>query len=163
MTPISKPKKKSNTNANDMALSIAMLEQHADQTTERFEVLGEKFDRILTKVEELALNTTALNTRHDTQIQVLQRQMASNETIITQIREDISAMSSKITDNVSKKIDQALEEMTKNNEATNKKYDQLEARVQVIERWRLLLIGGSIVIGAIVMRALDIASSYMSK
>lgn len=175
MTPItSSKKKKTGINTNEMALSIAMLEQQADQTTERFEVLGEKFDRILTKVEELALNTTVLNTRHDTQIQVLQRQMASNETIVMQIREDISNMSSKISENVSKEINEAVKEMTKNIEHLNDKYDQnvktindkydrLDNRVQVIEKWRLLVIGGSIVAGAIIMRAFDIASSFITK
>ena len=90
--------------ADSVAVSIARLEQQAEQTSERFEVLGDKFDRILSRVEELALHTTSLNSRHDTEIQVLQKQIASSETILNQTREDINAMSTRLTALVGKEL-----------------------------------------------------------
>jgi hypothetical protein len=164
MAPIKNPRPK---NLNDMTVSIAMLEQNAEQTAERFEMLGEKFDRILSKVEELALNSTTLNTRHDTQIQTLQKQMACNEAMLVQTREEIINMSNRISDNLNKDIANALKEfnttITKLSDTMDAKYNSLDTRVQSIERWRMMLIGGGIVAGAVLMRAFDVVSKFLTK
>lgn len=141
-------------------VSIAMLEQQAEQTSLRFDVLGEKFDRILSRVEELALHTTSLNSRHDTEIQVLQKQLASTESLLTQTRDDISAMSTKLTELVSKELSEAFGEMSDAIDQLTEKMDrqntQLDARVQNLERWRMLLIGGGLAIGVILSRVSDV-------
>lgn len=130
-------------------------------------MLGEKFDRILSKVEELALSTTTLNTRHDTQIQTLQKQMACNEVMLVQTREEIINMSNRISDNLGKEVSDALKEITSSisrlSDTMNEKYHSLDTRVQSIERWRMMLIGGGIVAGAILTRAFDVVSSTFLK
>ena len=145
--------------ADSVAVSIARLEQQAEQTSERFEVLGDKFDRILGRVEELALHTTSLNSRHDTEIQVLQKQIASSETILNQTREDINAMSTRLTALVGKELSDAISEMSSAIDELSDKMEhqnrQLEERVDKLERWRMLLIGGGLVIGFIVSRLAD--------
>ena len=145
--------------ADSVAVSIARLEQQAEQTSERFEVLGDKFDRILSRVEELALHTTSLNSRHDTEIQVLQKQIASSETILNQTREDINAMSTRLTALVGKELSDAISEMSSEIDELSDKMEhqnrQLEERVDKLERWRMLLIGGGLVIGFIVSRLAD--------
>ena len=145
--------------ADSVAVSIARLEQQAEQTSERFEVLGDKFDRILSRVEELALHTTSLNSRHDTEIQVLQKQIASSETILNQTREDINAMSTRLTALVGKELSDAISEMSSAIDELSDKMEhqnrQLEERVDKLERWRMLLIGGGLVIGFIVSRLAD--------
>lgn len=148
-----------------VAVSIAMLEQQAEQTSDRFDVLGEKFDRILSRVEELALHTTSLNSRHDTQIQVLQKQLASTETAIQQTREDISGMTNSITQHVGKEITEAMVEMsTAIDELSDKmasQYSQLDTRLQALERWRMLLIGGGIVAGAFLSNIVSVVSNLI--
>jgi len=144
---------------DSMVVSIARLEQQAEQTSERFDVLGDKFDRILSRVEELALHTTSLNSRHDTEIQVLQKQIASTETILNQTREDINAMSTRLTALVGKELSDAISEMSSAIDELSDKMEnqnrQLEERVDKLERWRMLLIGGGLVIGFIVFRLAD--------
>ena len=144
---------------DSVVVSIARLEQQAEQTSERFEVLGDKFDRILSRVEELALHTTSLNSRHDTEIQVLQKQIASSETILNQTREDINAMSTRLTALVGKELSDAISEMSSAIDELSDKMEhqnrQLEERVDKLERWRMLLIGGGLVIGFIVSRLAD--------
>lgn len=140
-------------------VSIAMLEQQAEQTSERFEVLGEKFDRILSRVEELALHTTSLNSRHDTQIQVLQKQIASTETLLTQTRDDITLMTTRLSELVSKELSTAMNEMSDAidhlSDKVEKQYQQLDTRVQQLEKWRMFLIGGGVVLGFIISKLAD--------
>lgn len=136
-----------------------MLQAQQEQTSERFASLGDKFDRILSRVEELALHTTSLNSRHDTEIQVLQKQIASTETILTQTREDISAMTSKLTDIVGKELSEAINEMSEAIDQLSDKMEKqnasLDDRVQKLERWRMLLIGGGLVVGFLLSRAAE--------
>jgi methyl-accepting chemotaxis protein len=145
--------------SDSVVVSIARLEQQAEQTSERFDVLGDKFDRILSRVEELALHTTSLNSRHDTEIQVLQKQIASSETILNQTREDINAMSTRLTALVGKELSDAINEMSAAIDQLSDKMERqnknLEDRVDKLERWRMLLIGGGLVIGFIMSRLAD--------
>lgn len=145
--------------SDSMVVSVARLEQQAEQTSERFDVLGDKFDRILSRVEELALHTTSLNSRHDTEIQVLQKQIASTESILNQTRDDINAMSTRLTALVGKELSDAIGEMSTAIDQLSDKMErqntQLDERVQKLERWRMFLIGGGLVIGFILSRAAD--------
>ena len=145
--------------SDSMVVSVARLEQQAEQTSERFDVLGDKFDRILSRVEELALHTTSLNSRHDTEIQVLQKQIASTESILQQTRDDINAMSTRLTSLVGKELSEAIGEMSTAIDQLSDKMErqntQLDERVQRLERWRTFLIGGGLVIGFILSRAAD--------
>jgi uncharacterized phage infection (PIP) family protein YhgE len=153
--------------SSSVSVSIAMLEQQAEQTSERFDVLAEKFDRILSRVEELALHTTSLNSRHDTQIQVLQKQIASNETLLTQTRDDITLMTTRLSDLVSKELSTAMNEMSEAidqlSEKVEKQYQQLDTRVQQLERWRMFLIGGGVVAGFLLSKFADNILSGMVK
>jgi len=145
--------------SDSIVVSIARLEQQAEQTSELFDVLGDKFDRILSRVEELALHTTSLNSRHDTEIQVLQKQIASTETILNQTREDINAMSTQLSALVGKELSEAVSEMSSAidqlSDKMEKQNNRLDERVQKLERWRMFLIGGGFVIGFILSRAAD--------
>lgn len=153
--------------SNSVVVSIARLEQQAEQTSERFEVLGEKFDRILTRVEELALHTTSLNSRHDTEIQVLQKQIASSETLLSQTREDINAMSTRLTELVGKELSEAINEMSvaidQLSDKMERQHSQLDERVQNLERWRMLLIGGGLAIGFFLSRIANGITAYYSR
>lgn len=161
-TPLRPRRKVSQTRqrvSDSVMVSVAKLEQQAEQTSERFDVLGDKFDRILSRVEELAIHTTSLNSRHDTEIQVLQKQIASSETILNQTRDDINAMSTRLTALVGKELSDAISEMSAAIDQLSDKMEQqnkqLEDRVDKLERWRMLLIGGGLVIGFLMSRAAD--------
>lgn len=150
-----------------MVVSIAKLEQQAEQTADRFEILGEKFDRILSRVEELALHTTRLNSRHDVEIQILQKQIATSETLFNQTREDINAMSTRLSELVGKELSDAIAEMsekiTRLSDKMETQHTRLDERVQTLERWRMLLIGGGLVIGFFLSRMATNIIEYYSK
>lgn len=152
---------------NSVVVSIARLEQQAEQTSERFEVLGVKFDRILSRVEELALHTTSLNSRHDTEIQVLQKQIAASEALLTQTRDDINAMSSRLSDLVGKELSDAINEMSAAIDQLSDKMERqntnLDQRVQNLEKWRMLLIGGGAMLGFFLSRIANGLVTFYSK
>jgi len=145
--------------SDSVVVSIAKLEQHAEQTSARFDVLGDKFDRILSRVEQLALHTTSLNSRHDTEIHVLQKQIASSETILNQTREDINAMSTRLTALVGKELSDAINEMSAAIDELSEKMEtqktELDARVQKLEQWRMFLIGIGLVLGFLLSRVAE--------
>ena len=127
--------------------------------TDRFVGLGDKFDRILSRVEELALHTTSLNSRHDTEIQVLQKQIGSTAHILNQTREDINDMTLKLTEILGKELAESVDKMSASiailSEKMEKQNTQLDQRVQRLERWRMLLIGGGLAIGFLLSRVAD--------
>ena len=90
---------------------------------------------------------------------MLQKQIASSETILNQTREDINAMSTRLTALVGKELSDAISEMSSAIDELSDKMEhqnrQLEERVDKLERWRMLLIGGGLVIGFIVSRLAD--------
>lgn len=149
---------------HSLEVSIAMLQTQQEQTSERFATLGDKFDRILSRVEELALHTTSLNSRHDTEIQVLQKQIAASEILLTQTREDINSMNTKLTELVSKELSDAITQMSGSIAQLSEKMElqktNLESRVQKLEQWRTLMIGGGLVIGFILSRIADNFFNY---
>lgn len=159
-------RRKPSGSTQSVAVSIAMLEQHAEETSVRFDLLGEKFDRILSRVEELALQTTSLSSRHDTQIQVMQKQLSSAEATMNDTRTEISTMSNRITDQVSKEITDAIQKMSSSIDELAKKiterHDKLDERVQRLERWRMLIIGGGFVGGIFLTRVMDILTKIFT-
>ncbi len=140
-------------------VSVAMLTQQQEYMTDRFVGLGDKFDRILSRVEELALHTTSLNSRHDTEIQVLQKQIGSTAHVLNQTREDINDMTLKLTESLGKELAESVEKMSALiailSDKMEKQNTHLDQRIQRLERWRMLLIGGGLVIGFLLSRAAD--------
>lgn len=119
---------------------VIRLQEQEQQTYAQFTQLGEKFDRIIDRVEQLTINTTQLITRHDTQIQVLQQQQHSQEiecraaqTVANQMQEKIGAL-----------LTAKLAEMDHKYE---KSQGELRKRIETLEGWRLMLIGGGFVLG----------------
>lgn len=151
--------KSSTKDMRSLEISVAMLKQHQEYMTDRFVGLGDKFDRILSRVEELALHTTSLNSRHDTEIQVLQKQIGSTAHILNQTREDINDMTLKLTEILGKELAESVDKMSASiailSEKMEKQNAQLDQRVQRLERWRMLLIGGGLAIGFLLSRAAD--------
>jgi len=152
--------------AQNVAVSIAMLEQQAQQSATQFAMLGDRFDRILEKVEQLTLNTTTLISRHDSQIQVLQKQLASTEVALRETRDKIDEMNTHLTDQLSKQIHEALQEMSQAlDEFATKHSDdnaKLDRRITALERWRWMLIGAGLALGLTFGKALDVLKLFMT-
>lgn len=157
-----KPRSRADQN---LAISVAMLEQQAEQTITQFAVLGDKFDRIIERVEQLTLNTTTLISRHDSQIQVLQKQLVSAEETMRETKDTINETSNHIAGNLSKQIAEAMHEMS---DALDKMSDKMttqneifDKRLRALERWRWMVMGAGIMLGAIFAQALDLAGLFV--
>lgn len=148
-----------------LVVSIARLEEQAEQNDDRFEQLGNALERILTRVEELALSTTSLNTRHDTEIQVLQKQIASTETTLQQTRDDIHDLSSRMVELIKTELARGIAPMSESITALSAKMEtqhaSLEKRVQRLENWRMFLIGAGLAIGFFMSRFFDNLFTYL--
>lgn len=157
----------------DHTVSIAMLQQQSETTDEHFNSLADKFDKILGRVEELATNSIGLNTRHDTQIQLLQQQQALGaEAILSRTREEITTMSNRLSEHVGKEISDAMKDMSNALESVNDKMEEqtkrmdeqfngIDARLRAIEQWRMLLIGGGAVLGLFAKSIIDALKSLL--
>lgn len=157
--PRARTVKSSTKDMRSFEVSVAMLQQQQDYVTDHFVRLGDKFDRILSRVEELALHTTSLNSRHDTEIQVLQKQLGTTAHTLNQAQTDINAMTLKVTEIIGKELSDAMEKMTESiatlSDRVENQNKQLDERIQNLERWRMFLIGGGLVIGFLLSRAAD--------
>ena len=159
-----------------MFVTVEALEKRADETSDRFDNLGVRFDRILSRVEELALNTTALNTRHNTQIEMLQKQLSSTEDTSQKSREEILSLPFVIGKQISEEIgkhtvrmESAIKDLTTQNSEQHveigtqitSNYKALDTRLGILERWRWMIVGGAVVVGVILSRFAAIIVPYV--
>lgn len=160
-----------------MFVTVDALERRADETSDRFDNLGVRFDRILTRVEELALNTTALNTRHNTQIEMLQKQLSTTEDTAQKSREEILSLPFIIGQQITKeisthtdKMESALKDLSQQNSEQHvsigaqitANHGTLDKRLTVLEKWRWIVVGGATVVGVILARLFTALVPYIT-
>lgn len=152
--------------ATDTNISIAMLEHQAEHSAAQFVSIGNKFDRILDRVEELALSTTNLNTRHDAQIEQLQKQVTAADGSLKQTKDEISKMSTKLVHHVEKEITHSTDQTSKHIDRLSNqlqshqtKFDdhirRTDERLSSLERWRMWLLGLGVATGFFLTRFAD--------
>jgi hypothetical protein len=132
-----------------MAVKLAMLEQQQDQTTRDFYAVGEKIEKIVDRVEQLTLKSTTLITTHDTQIQILQKQLSGAEKAILQISTGLNDLEQKLSD----KIDAHSTRVFDQNQAQHTNHD---LRLQKLERWRWMVGGVGLAGGWIISKLVDL-------
>ena len=128
-------------------------------------MLSDKFDRILEKVEQLTLNTTTLISRHDSQIQVLQKQLTGTDDALRETRDKIDEMNTHLTNQLSEQIREALQEMSHALDEFATKHTEdaanFDKRLTALERWRWMLIGAGIALGLTFGKAIDILKLFL--
>lgn len=137
-------------NCEKHSVAIAVLEQSAKQTTDRFDDLGDRFDRILGSVEKLAIDVTSLTSRHDTQIQTLQKQTVNVENTINELRTAINEIPDRIARQVSEANTKLTDDLTTKSEDTKSQVKLLDERVRILEKWRLILVGVGMAAAALI-------------
>lgn len=135
--------------SHQLDITVAMLEQQVKHVAQRFDETSNTFIRILGKMEELSLHTTTLNTRHDTEIQVLQKQLSSTQTLLNQTRDDIADLATKLNSNLTKELSTTMNEVSaaidELSERIDKKHAAMDRRITTMERWRYYLLGAGAV------------------
>jgi hypothetical protein len=152
--------KQSTTGYNKAMTAIAILEQRGDQAQQILLSLGDKFDRILSRVEEMALHTTTLITRHDEKIQNIEKQSENVEQGIGHLRDELAKATTFMTKNMEKEVSAGATDIghaiDKFMEETEKRVERVEARLSILERWKWAITGGVAVIAAILSNLKDI-------
>lgn len=140
-------------------VKLAMLEQQQEYSSAQFTALGEKFDRILERLEQLTLNSTTLISRHDTQIQTMQKQLNNAENTFRETRDKLDDMNLNLAQQLKAQIDEAMGDMSKALEdLSDNMLDQhktFDRRITNLERWRWMLIGAGLAIGAVITKTID--------
>lgn len=87
----------------------------------------------------------------------LEAQMEDLKTDVADVKQDIKELHSRITtgnreitDHIDGKIDQLAKADSEQHAGMVKKIDQMNQRVDGLEKWRWMLIGGAIVIGYLI-------------
>ena len=75
----------------------------------------------------------------------------------TELSKQIDALHSRITTNTKEIMTAAAEQHAKQNKEIQRIRDELVSRVGVLEKWRHVLIGGSIVIGFLLHKFVDLS------
>lgn len=156
----------------DVAVQLSTLHHQQEYTAKEFANLAEKFDKIFERLEQLTLSSTTLISRHDTQIQTMQRQLHDTTETITTIRDRlesniaslVSTQEKQLADAVSamsQSIDRLTTTVTTLNTTTEQRIAGLsveidqrakatDERISKLERWRWILIGAGSAIGYVI-------------
>ena len=140
-----------------------IYELKADVTSLRRDVDGmnllvDRLDVAIDKMSEMSSHISQLLAVHDTKIEQQERMIGEVAISVDQRRlesEDrtnvlhkrITDLRQEVTNNSDKRTKEILEEISKLNANLNEKFQHMENRVNVLERWRFLLMGGAITIG----------------
>ena len=140
-----------------------IYELKADVTSLRRDVDGmnllvDRLDVAIDKMSEMSSHISQLLAVHDTKIEQQERMIGEVAISVDQRRlesEDrtnvlhkrITDLRQEVTNNSDKRTKEILEEISKLNANLNEKFQHMENRVIVLERWRFLLMGGAITIG----------------
>ena len=145
--------------SSSVNVKLAMLEQQQEYSSAQFTALGEKFDRILERLEQLTLNSTTLISRHDTQIQTMQKQLNNAENTVRETRDKLDDMNTNLAHQLKVQIDEAMSDMSKAledlSENMMEQHKTFDRRITNLERWRWMLIGAGLAVGAVITKTID--------
>lgn len=149
----------------NIEVSLAILERQAEQTNARFESLGDKFDRILERMEQLTLQTTKLITSHDSQIHNLQDQLKTTMNDLKVTQADFKTVTEKMSEKLSDKLEEAVEGMTSSidtlREDVSSQLITMSNRVTALEKWKYTLVGAGIGGGILLLRAFEMINGLL--
>lgn len=160
------PKKRANprypsrcpAHSQDVAISIALLEKNAEETIDRFETIGKKMDKFIGHVEELAMNTTTLTARHDEQIGDLQKQTGELATSYRDVAHSIPQLAQQISE-----VAGAIKTQTAQLDAIKNQLADVDTRLKSLEHWRVGIMAGAVVLGAVLAKLWDLSLSYLGR
>lgn len=151
--------------SSEVAVQLSTLHYQQEYTAKEFSNLAEKFDKILERLEQLTLSSTTLISRHDTQIQTMQKQLHDTTEMIHATRDrletniaSLGTIQREQLDMAMANMSQAIDTLTK---TVEKQSSEAEARIASLskstderltklERWRWILIGAGSAIGFVI-------------
>lgn len=143
--------------AQNVYVTLALLERGQEETNSRFRTLGDKFDKILDRMEQLTLHTATLITTHDSEIKYLRQQMESTTAELKETQTQFTRTTEKLATELS-------EDLTNTVARVESSVETIAARVTKLEQWRFTLVGGGIAMGAVLLKVMEwLIPAFLSK
>ena len=139
----------------DMETEIALLKSKVSD----MEKLHVRLDDAISKISEVSNCINRMLAVHEEKLANQEEAVFAAEELIEQRRtefsNEIKELHSRITTNTKEIMSIATSQHKEHSEAIAKLHTDINKRVGVLEKWRHVLIGGSIVIGFVLHRMMD--------
>ena len=139
----------------DMETEIALLKSKVSD----MEKLHVRLDDAISKISEVSNCINRMLAVHEEKLSQQEEAVFAAEELIeqrrTELSNEIKELHSRITTNTKEIMSIATSQHKEHSEAIAKLHTDINKRVGVLEKWRHVLIGGSIVIGFVLHRMID--------
>ena len=123
------------------------------------EKLHVRLDDAISKISEVSNCINRMLAVHEEKLSQQEEAVFANEELMetrrTEISNEIKELHSRITTNTKEIMSIASKQHKEHSEAIQKLHTDINKRVGVLEKWRHVLVGGSIVIGFVLHRMID--------
>lgn len=86
----------------------------------------------------------------ETQVEGIKEDVADVKSDIKELHSRITTTSREITDHIDRKIDNLAEADKAQHEVMSKTMTEIKNRVEILERWRFMIVGGAIALGYLI-------------
>lgn len=86
----------------------------------------------------------------ETQVEGIKEDVADVKSDIKELHSRITTTTREITDHIDKKIDHLAEADKLQHEVMSKTMTEIKNRVEILERWRFMIVGGAIALGYLI-------------
>ena len=130
---------------NDLTTEVELLKREVGNVN----VIHGRLDTAIEKLTEVSNCINRMLAVHEER---LSQQEESQHRAEQEFTSDIKELQSRITTNTKEIMSAATEQHKEHTEAIQKLSDNLHNRVGVVEKWRWIIIGGSIVFGFVIQK-----------
>ena len=143
----------------DHTVRLALVEQNQEHYAKTLGGLADKFDRILDRMEQIALQNSSLITTQGVEIQHLRKEMQDTTEQFRDTQKEFKKTTEAVAMKMSKDLDDAVTSVESSVGKMQTTFtDQISVvtkRVEALEKWRLMVATGGLVVGAIIMKTLE--------
>ena len=130
---------------NDLVTEVELLKREVED----MKVIHGRLDTAIEKITEVSNCINRMLAVHEER---LSQQEDSQNRAEQEFTADIKEQHSRITSNTKELITTATSQHKEHTEAIQKLRDDIQNRVGVLEKWRWIIIGGSIVLGFVIQK-----------
>lgn len=98
----------------------------------------------------------------EAQVDGIKSDVAAVKSDIKELHSRVTTITREITDHIDEKIDQLAKSDEDQHRAMSKKIDTINERVDILEKWRWMIVGGAIVCGYLIGH-IDFLSKFIAK
>ena len=134
-----------NTSMADLNTEVQLLKKEVSD----MKMIYSRLDKAIEKISDVSNSINRMLAVHEEKISQQEEAQIRSE---QEINNDIKELHSRITTNTKEMMALMSEQHKEQTDAMSKLKTELQSRVGVLEKWRWLIIGGSIVVGFIAQK-----------